>query len=407
MPLLLYDDAMALLRGLPIDSGAVTVPLAEAAGKVLARDVVANCDQPPFDRATMDGFALLPAAEPSFQVVGTVMAGERRESALGAGEAVGIMTGAPVPKGCCVIPVELTQRDGQVMTTEAGYELRVGRNVAQQGEDAKKGDLVLRAGTRLSPAGLAAAAMAGATGLSVFDPPRLGICTTGDEVGSDGPAGVADCNGPLLSALADALGVPAERKHALDEPAHLKETLESLAAISDVVVTVGGVSMGEKDLVPGMAQELGFEKVLHKVAIQPGKPVFLAQRADGKVFIGLPGNPVSVLATAHLFLAPLLGRFMGDWEPPWIERPLAHDHAHRGKRRLFLPARLEANGLHPVAWNGSGDLYSATAAHGFVDLAAGGSWDQGDLLRFLPYLGQGPGEHSVMPARVGGEAPCC
>jgi molybdopterin molybdotransferase len=165
--------------------------------------------------------------------------------------------------------------------------------------------------------------------------------------------------------------------------------------------------MGERDLVPGVAMELGFEVVLHKVAMQPGKPVLLAQRSDGKILLGLPGNPVSVLVTAHLFLAPLLGRFMGDWKPAWMKRPLALDYQHRGKRRLFLPARLDRAGLHPVAWNGSGDLYSATAADGLVDLAAGGSWSQGTLLRFLPYLGQGVGEHSVMPARVGGDSACC
>jgi molybdopterin molybdotransferase len=407
MQLLSYDDALILLKDLPIEAKRLTVSVTEAVGRVLARDVCAYRDQPPFDRGTMDGFALLPGKELSFRVVGTVLAGERRDESLAAGDAVAIMTGAPVPAGCCVVPVENTERDGERLIIEEGYELRVGRNVAPRGEDARRGDLVLQAGTRLSAAGVAAAAMAGARELQVYEPPRLGICTTGDEVGSDGPAGVADCNGPLLSALVQTLGVSAERSHARDEAQHLKATLQRLADQSDLVVTVGGVSMGERDLVPGVAMELGFEVVLHKVAMQPGKPVLLAQRSDGKILLGLPGNPVSVLVTAHLFLAPLLGRFMGDWKPAWMKRPLALDYQHRGKRRLFLPARLDRAGLHPVAWNGSGDLYSATAADGLVDLAAGGSWSQGTLLRFLPYLGQGVGEHSVMPARVGGDSACC
>lgn len=407
MALLSYDDALGLLGELPIEPRVVSVDLAGARNRVLARETRAESDQPPFDRATMDGFALLPGLGTSFSVVGSVMAGECRERAVEKGEAVAIMTGAPVPEGCLVIPVEQTERAGDSITTAKDFELRPRRNVALQGEDARRGDVVLQAGTRLSVVGIAAAAMAGEKELSVFDPPRLGICTTGDEVGSDGPAGVVDCNGPLLFAFAQALGVPASREHARDDETHLFSTLEGLAASSDVVVTVGGVSMGERDLVPAMAERLGFGKVFHKVAMQPGKPVFLAQRKDGKVLIGLPGNPVSVLATAHLFLAPLLGRFMGDWKPTWVQRPLAHDHSHRGKRRLFLPARLDEQGLHPVAWNGSGDLYTATAAHGLLDLAPGGSWSRGALLRFLPYFGQGPGEHSVLPVRASAGADGC
>ena len=402
-----YDDALALIGALPIEQEVGSVPLGQAQGRILAREVLADRDQPPFDRATMDGFALLPGEGESFRVLGSVMAGDSSSPSPKAGEAVAIMTGAPVPPGCCVIPVEQTERMGECVVIASEYELRPRRNVAPQGEDARGGDRVLAQGTRLSVTGIAAAAMAGAREVQVYVPPRLGICTTGDEVGGEGPAGIADCNGPLLTAFAQTLGLPWERGHARDEVQHLAETLTFLTERSDVVVTVGGVSMGERDLVPGVSRELGFETVLHKIAIQPGKPVLLGRRSDGKVLLGLPGNPVSVLATAHLFLAPLLGRFMGNWKPTWVTRPLARAYQHRGKRRLFLPARLDGAGLHPLAWNGSGDLYSATAGDGLVDLAPGGTWDQGSPLRFLPYLDQNVGEHSVLPARAGDDTSRC
>ena len=226
---------------------------------------------------------------------------------------------------------------------------------------------------------------------------RLGILTTGDEVGATGPAGIEDSNGPLLAAFAGALGLPYERLHVADDEERMIDALRGLAARNEVVVTVGGVSMGERDLVPSAAEAVGLRTLLHRVAIQPGKPVLVCQAEDGRVLMGLPGNPVSVLATAHLFLAPLLGRFLGGWDPQWLERPLAVPHRHRGKRRLFLPARLEADGLHPIAWNGSGDLYAAAHGDGLIDLEAGGEWEAGASLRFLPYLGQGPGERSLLP----------
>lgn len=392
-----YDEALELLRGLQVPARTETLPVEHALGAVLAADVAAASDQPPFDRATMDGIAVQPGERRAFRVVGSVMAGQRHEGGLAADEAVAIMTGAPVPGGCTVVPVEVVEREGEQARVSSDWDLGRVRNVALRGEDARAGAAVLHAGSRLSVASLAAAAMAGARQVEAWQPPRLGILTTGDEVGATGPAGIEDSNGPLLAAFAGALGLPYERLHVADDEERMIDALRGLAARNEVVVTVGGVSMGERDLVPSAAEAVGLRTLLHRVAIQPGKPVLVCQAEDGRVLMGLPGNPVSVLATAHLFLAPLLGRFLGGWEPQWLERPLAVPHRHRGKRRLFLPARLEADGLHPIAWNGSGDLYAAAHGDGLIDLKAGGEWEAGASLRFLPYLGQGPGERSLLP----------
>ena len=154
---------------------------------------------------------------------------------------------------------------------------------------------------------------------------------------------------------------------------------------SDVVVTTGGVSMGSRDLVPQTLAALGFETVfLAGVQVQPGKPVLVARRADGALFVGLPGNPVSVLATAHLFLFPAMAELLAGWRPRLIEVPMAQDFEHGGRRHLFLPARLGDGGLVPMRWNGSGDLIAAAAADGLVDPGGGPLPSGRDRARFPP-----------------------
>ncbi len=226
----------------------------------------------------------------------------------------------------------------------------------------------------------------------------MAIVTTGDEVGGGGAAGIVDSNGPYLSGFCAALGLESTRTHAEDDADALRRVLADGDA--EVVVTTGGVSAGDRDLVPRVAAQLGFATVFHHVAMQPGKPVLLARRGD-RFLVGLPGNPVSVLATAHLVLLPLLQRMMGRGASPWVDLPLAVPWQHRGPRQLFLPARVVAGGIAPMRWNGSGDLIAAAAADGLVDLASGGEWAVGAVVRFLPYVGHTIGERGVMPERVG------
>ena len=398
--MLTYAEALAALDALPIESRTETLGAHLALGRVLAEPVAMDRDQPSFDRATMDGFAIvLDGARDVFDIVSTVLAGQAHAGELAPRQAVRIMTGAPCPAGTTVVPVEKTEADGDRVRVTDTSALVPAKNIARRGEDARAGDQVLVAGTRLSPATVATAAMAGSAEIQVYSPPSLGIVTTGDEVGAAGPAGIHDSNGPLLQAFAAALGCPAERHHAVDDADALRGTLGRAAAKANVVITVGGVSMGTHDLVPGAALDLGFEPVFHKVAIQPGKPVFVARHPDGTIFLGLPGNPVSVLATAHLFGLPLIGRFLGGWRPTWLSLPLTCDHEHRGKRHLFLPGVLGDGGVTPIPWNGSGDLLAAGAGDGLIDLAAGRRSAAGDLVRFLPFLGHSIGDRGRIPMR--------
>ncbi len=148
-----------------------------------------------------------------------------------------------------------------------------------------------------------------------------------------------------------------------------------------------------------MAARLGCETLFHKVAMQPGKPVLVCRHSNDRYLVGLPGNPVSGIATAHLILGPVLGRRLGGWEPGWVELPLAEALEQKGRRRLFLPAKLAGGGLSPVRWNGSGDLIAAASADGLMDLETGIKRGAGEMIRFLPYVGVRPSEHGVIPPR--------
>ncbi|MCA9001810.1 MAG: molybdopterin molybdotransferase MoeA [Planctomycetes bacterium] len=409
--MLSFEEAQSKLDSVNVDSRSEILPLkspfSSLLGRVLARPVHAISDQPPFDRATMDGYAVrLDGDRRGFSVVGTVLAGQGFEGPVEPGQAIRIMTGAPCPRGLTVVPVERTD-NGETTVQIEPDALQPGKNIAWQGQDAKEGDAVLSAGCRLGPATLSSAAMAGARELECFVPPRVSIVTTGDEIGSDGPAGVRNSNGPLLEAFCASLQVPHDPMHAKDNRRDVETALAAGLERAEIVVTVGGVSMGTHDLVPSIAESLGFQTLFHHVAMKPGKPLLLAQHPDGTVLLGLPGNPVSVLATAHLFLAPLIGRFQGGWRPNFLSLPLRQAQECRGSRRLFQPAQILEGAVEPVNWNGSGDFYAAAFADGLMELPPASSCKAGEFVRFMPFLGQSVGETGLRPGFDPTAGDCC
>lgn len=398
--MLTYADALAHLAALDLTPTTERLPLADATGRVVAEDIVLGADQPPFDRATMDGYALcLKPDTTTYTVTGVVYAGQAFSGSLLPGEAVRIMTGAPAPTGTTVVPHELTDRGEQIVTITDPKALTSRRNIAWRGEDGKAGAVLVAKGTRLTPVVQSLAAMAGATSVTVACAPRLALVTTGDEVGGGGPAGIIDSNGPFLSGFAAALGLTAYRTHAGDQAGMLRQTLSSALERADVIVTTGGVSAGDKDLVPAIAADLGFTTVFHHVAIQPGKPILVMQNGT-KFLVGLPGNPVSVVATAHLFLLPLLHRLLGAPMPTWLDLPLTAPAVNKGQRHQFLPARFTHGGIAQVPWNGSGDLIAAASADGLIDLPVGTAYQTGNVARFLPFVGWQTGTTGRMPERT-------
>jgi molybdopterin molybdotransferase len=379
-----YEEALASIAAIEIALGHERVPLAAAAGRVLAAPVRLTRDQPPFDRACLDGWAV--RGDGPWRVVGSVAAGAPAPE-LATGTAVRISTGATVPSGGGVLPLEIASETAGVVSAHTAQPIAPGANTARRGEDGAAGAIVVAPGTRLTPAVLAAAAMAGAVELDVYAAPRVALLTTGDEVGRADAAGIADSNGPLLIALGAALGLPLTVQRVRDEAVALDAALAATAA--DLVITTGGVGPGARDLVVAAALRSGFATVFHGVDLQPGKPAFCAV-SGRRAFLGLPGNPVSVLATAHLFLLPLLARCWPGFAHPWLELPLTAP-ARAGARRLFLPARFTAGGVAPLPWNGSGDLLAAAHGHALIDLPARSQLAIGTVVRVLPYVGGIPG----------------
>jgi len=333
---------LALTRPLPTEM----VDLAAAAGRVLARPVVAGRDQPPFAAAAMDGYAVTgPDATPGarLQVVGEAAAGHMWQGALAPGQALRIFTGAPVPKGAgrIVIQEDVTCA-GTTITLCANLDN--GPYIRPAGGDFKAGDRIA-APRRLTPADVALAAAMNHPHVTVVRPPRVALIATGDELVEPGERPRADQIVASvtygLKALLEAEGARARLLPiARDTPESLQQQL-GLAQGADMIVTVGGASVGNHDLVAGAAETLGITRSFHGVAMRPGKPL-MAGRLGAAVLLGLPGNPVSAMVCGHIFLVPVVRAFLG--LPPGRRRRvharLAVALPRNGPREHYMRAQL-------------------------------------------------------------------
>ncbi len=344
-----------------------------AVGRVLARALAATVDVPAADVSAMDGYAVggaVMSGEP-LPVAGTIAAGDPPDFALPPGTAARIMTGAPVPAGADrVIPVEKTDGGRERVTFAGGAE--PGEHVRRRGEILRTGDLLLPAGSRLTPGALALLATHGHGELPVHRAPSVAVLTTGDEVVPPdtvpAPGQLRDSHTDFLLAAGATLGLRfVPLGIAPDRVDPLRDLIRQ-GLRADVLLLCGGVSMGEFDFVEGVLAELGCETVFDGVAIQPGKPLVFAVHPGGLVF-GLPGNPASVMVSFWLFVRPALRRLLGfadSWWGPALPAILAAPLPGMGPRDRFLPAAVEIrNGeilVTPFPPKGSHDL--ATFAHG-------------------------------------------
>ncbi len=371
-----------------------TVGLRNAAGRVLARAVAADREQPPFDRATRDGYAVRAAdvggaATAGLRVVGSLRAGERWSGApMGEGEAIEIMTGAAVPDGAdAVVMVEhTTLEDGWLRVTR---EMRVGENVVPRAAETRAGAVVLPEGCLLEAAEIGVAASCGRSQLEVFARPRVAIATTGDElVELNEPmedAQIRNSNSYALAALVDASGGVAEPL------AIARDCVEELEARvvegreADLLLFTGGVSMGKYDLVEQVLGEFGAEFFFTGALIQPGKPVVFGRlpKSNGlnpggwTYFFGLPGNPVSAQICFRLFASAMVHALGGRTAvgPRFVEARLAVAVPGGSRLTRFLPVRVEGTWegvtARVVGWQGSGDVVANARADGYVVLPAG------------------------------------
>jgi molybdopterin molybdotransferase len=356
------DDALRLIESIECRLGSETVALASALGRIPAEELRARVDQPPFDKATMDGFAYAGAegsmaeSGASFEVVDAVAAGAPPPSPLSAGECVRIMTGAPVPVGACAVHrLERAEFAGSRMVV-ASREDEI--NIIRRGANRRAGDPLISR-RPLKPQDLALLASDGIAEIRVVARPRVAVLSTGCELRSPGeelaPGAIYDSNGRLLVALAEASGCSAVFSGVVpDDEGALREAVRAASAGADLLLVSGGVSAGDFDFVPSALESSGFDLLFHGVAVRPGKPVLLARRGGLFVF-GLPGNPVSAFVDFELFAKCLIRRFAGLIHEPKLVRvrlgaPVSREVADRVE---FRPLELRGGLAHPLRYTGS------------------------------------------------------
>lgn len=372
------EAAQARLLALASPLAAERLPVELALGRYLAGPLLAARTQPPADLSAMDGFALRAADLPGpWQVIGESACGHPFSGTLGQGEAVRIATGALVPAGADTIVIqEDTAREGDRLSLAAAVPAGAGRHIRRLGMDFRGGDELLGAGTRIGPGQLALILSAGHGAVAVRRPPRLAIIDSGDELARDpascAPHQIPASNGAMLAAMASAttpceiarLGPVADRLEAL------VAALEG-AANADVIVTSGGASVGDHDLIRPALAVWGAELDFWKVAIKPGKPIMVA-RKGGQLVVGLPGNPVSSHVTAYLFLLPLLRKLAGAAQclPVPFAATLAEDLPAGGPRREFLRASFDGVTVCSRANQDSSALGSLARGNALIDRPA-------------------------------------
>ena len=345
---------------------------ARALGRVLAEEVVSRLDLPPFDKSAMDGYALLEGEEGTdLELLGTVRAGQGETPELRPGGAVKVMTGAPVPPGTGkVVMREWTEeRGGRVRILRPGGP----SNICRKGEDLKEGDLVLPAGTRITPAAAGNLVSCGAVEVEVFKPIRVEILATGDEVVDRPeeirPGRIMNCNGPMLAALARRWGMEVTGERVLpDDPVETERGIAAALERADFLILSGGVSEGDFDYVPAALKKLGIEILFDRVAVKPGRPMTLA-RGRGRILFGLPGNPVSSFIMFHVFVLAAASLLTGEGNlHKNVRLPLAKPFQRKKTARLeFVPARLTGEGgIEPLEYHGSAHLAALREADGFL-----------------------------------------
>ncbi|MET0295223.1 MAG: gephyrin-like molybdotransferase Glp [Phenylobacterium sp.] len=344
MKLLPVDEARARMLAEISPLPAESVPLAESAGRVLAERVLARRDQPPFDASAMDGYAVRSEDTPdSLTVIGESAAGHAFAGALSPGQAVRIFTGAAIPSGAdTVIIQEDVQREGDRITAPATPPRR---HLRPRAGDFASGQALLEAGVRLDPWRMSLAASAGRAELTVGRRPRVAIFSTGEEIVSapaePGPFQIHDSGAPAIAMMCEAWGAQVSRHRPVrDELAAVIEALGGARA--ELLVTVGGASVGDHDLVRAAAEALGFSPRVQSVAVRPGKPTFFGVLGDGRRLLGLPGNPASAFVCAELFLKPLLSAWQGaDPQPRLVAARAAAPLPANGPREHWMRARLQ------------------------------------------------------------------
>lgn len=393
---LAFDEARRIVietvRSLNRSRSSETLDLHQAHGRVLASDLSADRDHPALRRSLRDGFAVRAADIPgTLSIRGEVRAGEAKQAGIGAGEAIEIMTGAPVPPGAdAVVMIEHTTRiDPAHVSTET--TAKPGQFINEQGAEARSGTVLIPGGTKLDGSHIATLAMSGHTSVKVFRRPSAAVLATGDEIveiaEQPAPYQVRNSNSYMLAALINAAGGDATiLPIARDTREALRPLLEQ-GLQHDMLVISGGVSAGKYDLVKPTLREIGAQFRFERVRVQPGQPTAFGVAGDKPVF-GLPGNPGSSLITFELFAKAAIEILGGQNDPllPLLQAQFEAPFRHKLGLTRFLPALLSPDGQHlrHLPWQGSSDVPALAKANVFLIADEDReTWDVGDSIRVM------------------------
>jgi molybdopterin molybdotransferase len=374
-----FEEAYELVLGAAVPLAAEPIPLAEAAGRILAEEITADGDLPPFDKSAMDGYACRRADLPRpLRQIETIAAGILPVHTIRPGECARIMTGAPVPAGAdCVIMQEHVRiaADGTILFTGR----TTADNICRRGEDVVRGSRVLCAGERITPAHLAVLSACGITTPRVARQPRVAIAATGSELvaAAEPPSGarIRDSNTPQLCAqVRDAGGRPTPLGIIPDNQPALADAIRAALPHHDLLLFSGGASAGDFDFVPATLRQLGFTLLFETVAMQPGKPTVFGRHPCGVCCCGMPGNPVSTFVVFELLVKPFLLKQMGHTCHPRRIRVRLDTEFRRRKaeRQLTLPVRFTSpETVTLVDYHGSAHIHALCAAEALLTVPAG------------------------------------
>jgi molybdopterin molybdotransferase len=369
-----FRKAQDIIRQYSQQFGTEKVALSESWGRVLAEEIRSDRDYPPFNRATMDGFAIrlqdFETGIKNFEVVEEIFAGKVATKILATGQCYKIMTGAPVPASAdCVIRREDVEELGKQAVINVN-NLKYFQNIARQGEDLKNESLILSSGLFCKAPEINVMAVVGKTQPIVHKLPKVALFSTGDEVIESGkailPHQIRDSNSFVLEAMLRKFQITPVIKQLVPDSISALEKAFSTGLACDVVIVSGGVSAGDADYVPGVMEKLGVKKVFHKVAIRPGKPFWFGQMPNAGVVFALPGNPVSCQVNFKLFIEPFL---YACWQMPETsvqELPLLSSKTKKVSLDEFFPVKLTSNGLQPIHFNTSGDITATLGSDGIA-----------------------------------------
>jgi molybdopterin molybdotransferase len=370
-----FDEAAQTVLAHTWTLPAERVPLESALDRVLAADITSDLDMPPFDKAMVDGFACCRADLPgTLKQVGEIPAGAATPTAISVGECARIMTGAPVPTAAdCVVMIEHSTETADGIRLD---RIPAGPNIVPRAEDIHVGQTVLTAGRRILPQDCAVLAAVGATQPKVARRPRVGILATGSELvppdQHPGPGQIRNSNAYQMAALVTrAGGTPTPYGIAADDEATQAAALQHALDENDIVLTTGGVSVGDYDFMPRLIEQAGLAIHLRKIAMQPGKPMIFATR-DTRACFGLSGNPVSCYVQFVLFVRPFLHALQGlTTTHNTLTLPIGEPFTRKpGDRLLWRPARIHNGHYHTTQYHGSGHLNALTHAHALIPIPA-------------------------------------